>query len=196
MAAMTARNVGVLLLVGLLLRANRQGLSQIGLGRTTVASESLYGVAALGGAFAVHLTASALLAMAVGLVRSEALTTETEHRAGAMNELLSTSSVPAFIAAMVVAAAFEEIAFRGFVVPRIQQSLRSWVAALLIVSVLFGIGHLYEGPLAVIQTAMLGSFFGLVLMWRGHLLSAILAHVGFNSIMMALALWLRHSGVL
>jgi membrane protease YdiL (CAAX protease family) len=196
MAAMVLRNGGTLGLVWLLLRANRQGPTQLGLGRTRWGSETLFGLAALTGALALHLAVSAALALGVGLWRADALGAEAEQRAGAMGQLLTTSNVPAFVGAMVFAAAFEEIAFRGFVLPRARHATSSWAVALVVVAIPFGLGHLYEGPLAVVQTGVLGLYFSALLMWRGHLLAAIVAHVGFNTVMMSLALALRHAGAL
>lgn len=196
MVALTIRNAAVLVLVGVLLRANDQGLAQVGLGRTDWVGESLFGLTALAGAFVVHLGVSVLLAVGVGLWQREALTQEAEHRASTMTELFAATSVPLFATAMVLAAIFEEIAFRGFVLPRLRRGLRSWLAALLLASVIFGFGHLYEGPLAVVQTTALGIFFGVVFLWRGRLLPVVVAHVGFNAGMMALAQALRAAGTL
>jgi membrane protease YdiL (CAAX protease family) len=180
----------------LLLWSDGQRVEQLGLSQVKMGTQALYGLAALAGAFAVHLLVSAVLAVGVQAVHTDALSNEAEQRSGAIGELLSTSNVPAFLALMLFAAAFEEIAFRGFVLPRLRHATGSWLVALLLMSFLFGLGHLYEGPLAVLQTAALGIFFGLVLMWRGHLLPAVVAHVGFNGTMISVALWLRHTGAL
>lgn len=194
--AMSVRNLGVLAAVGLLLHTNRQGWAQLGLLRRGLRSEALFGVAALGGAFVAHLVVGMALAVVVTAFSPEALQTEARQRAGTVVEIVSSTSVPALVVVVVTAAAFEEVVFRGFVLPRARQALHRWATALVLVAILFGIGHLYEGTLAVVQTAALGIYFGLILILRGRLLPAIIAHAGFNGVMVGLALWLRDSGML
>ena len=59
---------------------------------------------------------------------------------------------------------------------------------------LFGLGHFYEGTLAVFQTAVLGAFF--VFLYRFRLPSVMVAHAAFTTINFALMLWLQRSGLL
>ncbi len=75
--------------------------------------------------------------------------------------------------------------------PRVKHAVRSWPLALVIVAVMFGLGHLYEGALGVIQTAMLGIYFSVAFLWRGRLVGIIVAHAGFNIIMFAVVLYLQ-----
>ncbi len=61
-------------------------------------------------------------------------------------------------------------------------STASWVASLLFVSALFGLGHLYQGLAGVITTGLLGIFFGaLYLATERNLWAPILAHGTINS---------------
>jgi membrane protease YdiL (CAAX protease family) len=62
--------------------------------------------------------------------------------------------------------------------------------------VLFGLGHVYEGTLAVFQTAVLGAWFGIVFVHRARLTSVMLAHAAFNTLNFTLMLWLQRSGLL
>jgi membrane protease YdiL (CAAX protease family) len=50
-----------------------------------------------------------------------------------------------------------------------------WVA-LVAVSILFGLGHGYEGAQRMVLIAMLGLAFGIVSMWRKSLRPAMIAH--------------------
>jgi len=91
---------------------------------------------------------------------------------------------------------FEEIAFRGFLIPRLRVLLGHWPAAVLASAALFGLGHVYQGTLAIFQTAALGAFFGFVFILRFRLPSIMLAHAAFNTVNYALMLWLQQSGLL
>jgi membrane protease YdiL (CAAX protease family) len=98
----------------------------------------------------------------------------------------------------VIVAGFEELAFRGFLIPRLKVLLGNWKAAVLVSAVLFGLGHFYEGTLAVVQTAVLGAYFGFVFIFlrRFRLPSVMLAHAAFNTVNFAFMVWLQRSGLL
>ncbi|HYO57229.1 type II CAAX prenyl endopeptidase Rce1 family protein [Archangium sp.] len=189
------RALGVCLLVALLLWRDGQGPAQLGLGRAGLGRELLIGIPVLFGAYAVHLAVSlplAALAAYFKLAGKEALARK-EVATGLVEMGLG---VPAFAAAMVLVAGFEELTFRGFLVPRLRVVLGHWHAAVLVSAVLFGLGHFYEGTLAVVQTAVLGAYFGFIFISRFRLPSVMLAHAGFNTINFALMLWLQRSGLL
>jgi membrane protease YdiL (CAAX protease family) len=97
---------------------------------------------------------------------------------------------------LVVLAALEEIVFRGFLLPRARLLTGRWWLAVGLVQILFGLGHVYEGWLAVLQTTMLGIYFSVVFLWRVHLGAVIVAHTAFNAIMFALVLFVQRSGLL
>lgn len=189
------RALGAILLVALLLWRDGQGPAQLGLVREGLGRELLFAVPVTVGAYAVHIAASiplSLLAMRLGLHREEmaARTELTEGLAG------TGLSVPAFAALMVLVTGFEEVAFRGFLIPRLRVLLGHWPVAVLVSAALFGLGHAYQGTLAVCQTIALGAYFGFVFILRFRLPSVVLAHTAFNTINFALMLWLQQSGLL
>jgi membrane protease YdiL (CAAX protease family) len=65
----------------------------------------------------------------------------------------------------------EEVLFRGYL-----QKLRNRWIALLVVSILFGLGHGYEGTQRMLLIALLGLAFGIMSMLRKSLRPAIMAH--------------------
>ncbi len=78
----------------------------------------------------------------------------------------------------------EEIAYRGYVLERAAalggHSPRAYLVAMLIVSVLFGVGHYYQGPAGVIGSTVSGLWFGALYLAAGrNLWLPILAH-GFS----------------
>ncbi|AKJ01927.1 membrane protease YdiL (CAAX protease family) [Archangium gephyra] len=191
------RALGVCLLVGLLLWRDGQGPAQLGLVREGLGRELLISVPVLVGAYAANIAVSipiALIGIFLKLTDKE-MVARKEVATGLVEMGLS---VPVFAAAMVLVAGFEELAFRGFLVPRLKVLLGNWPAAVVLSAVLFGLGHFYEGTLAVAQTAVLGAYFGFVFVFvrRFRLPSVMLAHAAFNTINFTLMIWLQRSGLL
>ena len=189
------RALGMSLLVALLLWRNGQGLAQVGLGREGLGKELLLGLPAIPATYAVHIAASLPLAAIAAIFKLAGK--ETLARKEVATALVDMGlSVPVFAAAMVLVTGFEELAFRGFLVPRLRVVLDNWYAAVLVSAALFGLGHVYEGTLAVFQTAALGAWFGFVFLYRTRLPSVMVAHAAFNTLNFALMLWLQRSGLL
>jgi membrane protease YdiL (CAAX protease family) len=86
------------------------------------------------------------------------------------------------LAGVWVTAAFgEEMLVRGFMMNRLAQvfgaTRAAWIGALVVSSVLFGLMHVYQGPVGVILTGSVGLLFGAVyLLVRRNLWVTILAH--------------------
>lgn len=195
MTSLSIRALGMCLLVAVLLWRDGQGPAQVGLVREDWARELLASVPVLVGTYTAHIAASVLLgalAMALDLTGKELLA-----RKEVATALLNTGlGVPAFAAIMVVVTGFEELVFRGFLVPRLRVVLGGWATAVLAAACLFALGHFYEGTIAVFQTFALGVWFGCVLLYRGRLLSLIIAHATFNTVSFALMLWMSRTGLL
>jgi membrane protease YdiL (CAAX protease family) len=80
-----------------------------------------------------------------------------------------------------LAAFGEELAFRGYLLNRVAdlggRSRAAWAVAYIVMSAVFGLGHLYQGPSGVIDSAVAGLMFGgLYLALGRNLWPAILAH--------------------
>ncbi|MET0401860.1 MAG: CPBP family glutamic-type intramembrane protease [Cystobacter sp.] len=189
------RALGMSLLVALLLWRNGQGPAQVGLGREGLGRELRWGLPVLLGTYAVHLAASIPLATLGALLQLSGK--EIAARKEVATALVETGlGVPAFALMMVLVTGFEELTFRGFLVPRLRTVLGSGSWAVALAAVLFGMGHFYEGTLAVFQTAALGAWFGVVFLHRGRLPSVMFAHAAFNTLNFTLMLWMQRSGLL
>ncbi len=70
----------------------------------------------------------------------------------------------------------EEVLFRGYLQRQFTRLLRNRWPALVVVSILFGLGHGYEGAQRMVLIAMLGLSFGVLSMWRKSLRPAMMAH--------------------
>ena len=70
----------------------------------------------------------------------------------------------------------EELLYRGFMIFYVSRFTNLFAAAA-IVSLIFGIGHLYQGRRGVVLTAFAGAFFAAVYLVSGSLFIAMLLHV-------------------
>jgi len=80
-----------------------------------------------------------------------------------------------------LAAFGEELVFRGYLTNRVAdlggRSRAAWIVSYLVMSVVFGLGHLYQGPSGVMDSAVAGLVFGGLYLASGrNLWPAILAH--------------------
>ncbi len=97
------------------------------------------------------------------------------------------------VALVTVVAVSEETIFRGYLILRLRGTLRSTVAALLLSSAIFAVGHGYEGEAGLLTVGAMGFFFAVVYLWRGSLVAPIVMHFlqDFVSIVLA-PLLVRH----
>ena len=92
----------------------------------------------------------------------------------------SLSDRVAFAGVTVIAAAGEEIVFRGYLVSMLAPSFAGVWPALAISSLAFGLLHAYQGPVGIIRTALLGALLGAAWLLWGSLWPAIAAHFALN----------------
>jgi membrane protease YdiL (CAAX protease family) len=86
-----------------------------------------------------------------------------------------------------LAAFGEEFVYRGYLLNRLAQLFGSrkagWVVALVLTSVLFGLGHRYQGLSGIVTTGLNGLIFGLLyLASKRNLWVPILAHGSSNTV--------------
>lgn len=99
----------------------------------------------------------------------------------------------------------EEFVYRGYLLNRIAQLLTrgggqggrgAWIAALGVTTVLFGLGHVYQGASGVIATALAGLVFGVLYILGGrNLWAPIIAHGVADTTAFALLYFGRYPGV-
>ncbi len=75
-----------------------------------------------------------------------------------------------------VVAVAEETIFRGYLLFRFRNILRSTTGSVLLSSTIFAIGHGYEGSAGLVTVGMMGVVFALVYLWRGGLVAPIVMH--------------------
>jgi membrane protease YdiL (CAAX protease family) len=81
-----------------------------------------------------------------------------------------------WILVSLVAGVCEELVFRGYLQRQLWSLTRSLPLGLLLQSVIFGFGHIYQGCKPATVTAIYGLVFGLVAAWRRSIIPGALAH--------------------
>jgi membrane protease YdiL (CAAX protease family) len=81
----------------------------------------------------------------------------------------------AFFLVLIVAVA-EETIFRGYLILRFSAIAGSRTVAVLVSTVIFSLGHGYEGTAGVITVGVLGLTFALVYVWRKSLVAPVVMH--------------------
>lgn len=87
------------------------------------------------------------------------------------------SEVVLAVALVVVVAVSEETIFRGYMILRLRALTGSRVAAVLVSSLIFALGHGYEGTASVAAIGCLGVALAVVYLWRGSLLAPVVLHL-------------------
>jgi membrane protease YdiL (CAAX protease family) len=143
-------------------------------GRWNDVGDFLLDIAIAGGVWLGALIALALAALAMGMGHGGNVD-EARRRIGFLAPG-STLEIVLWIALSASAGFCEEVLFRGYLQKQFTHLLRSRWSALLAVSILFGLGHGYEGLQAMVLIALLGLVFGIMSLLRKSLRPAMIAH--------------------
>ncbi len=95
-------------------------------------------------------------------------------------KLDSFSQIPIIIAFCITTGYSEEIFFRAYLLTRLQQIGTSVYAAIAVSSILFGIGHLYQGYIGLIVALTEGIYFSFVFHRKRNVHLTAIAHSLYN----------------
>jgi membrane protease YdiL (CAAX protease family) len=93
--------------------------------------------------------------------------------------------VTAIAATMFFVGVYEELTARGFLLTRCLAALDGVWAPVLLSSLLFGLGHLYQGWIGVVQTAVFGVILAIFTVHWRNVWPAIFAHAMVNTVSIA-----------
>jgi uncharacterized protein len=94
----------------------------------------------------------------------------------------------------------EELVYRGYLMNRMAElaggSVTSWALSCVIASILFGVGHLYQGLTGVVAAGLGGLVYGALYLWSGrNLWMPIIAHGVFDTVAFVLIFWGKYPGL-
>ena len=85
-----------------------------------------------------------------------------------------------FQALSVTAGVCEELLYRGFLTWVVAAYVGTW-AAVVIVALVFGLGHAYQGPKGILKVGVVGLIFGCIVLASGWLIPAMIIHAMIDS---------------
>jgi membrane protease YdiL (CAAX protease family) len=155
------------------------GAASMGLGAGRLWLNVLLGV----GAFLVILMAVLVFGMLVHFFFPR-LNEKFQENAQLIMDAVPRASPLGFVAASLAIGFYEELIFRGFLMPRLRRATGSWVLAVLITTVLFALLHLGDqAPEALLAITALSLSFSVVTILRHSIVPAIIAHALFDLFM-------------
>ena len=92
----------------------------------------------------------------------------------------------AIAAAMLFVAVYEELLARGFLLQRSRLLIAGIWGPVLLSSLLFGLGHGYQGWIGIAQTALVGIILARATLYWGTLWPAIIAHAVLNTVALSI----------
>lgn len=92
----------------------------------------------------------------------------------------------AIAAAMLFVAVYEELLARGFLLQRSRLLIAGIWGPVLLSSLLFGLGHGYQGWIGIAQTALVGVILARATLYWGTLWPAIIAHAALNTVALSI----------
>jgi len=173
---LSLRALVVTMLIAALVRHRGQSRRAVGLGRTGWAAD-------LGLGCLATIVAYVLICLwLVGLWMLRAgVFDEMNVNAERLMGMVPRMSPLGFVLLSVLVGGYEELLFRGFLMPRLRRVTGSWAAAVLLSTLLFALLHLgdqewiAQGPIAILSVV-----FSVVTIARRSLLPAIVGHALFD----------------
>ncbi len=185
---------GAVILVGLTMLLAHAGQRWGDVGLRAIQARDLWRALLL---FAACIGANLLLMLFVYVVVPDYVREHVYRLQDIASRLADGLPITAIAATMFFVGVYEELTARGFLLARFLTALHGLWAPVLLSSMLFGLGHVYQGWLGVAQTVVIGSVFAIYTVRWATLWPAILAHALLNTLSIAVLAELNSSqGVL
>ncbi|MGE5308497.1 MAG: lysostaphin resistance A-like protein [Deltaproteobacteria bacterium] len=128
--------------------------------------------------FAVGLGLFIPFFVAIGLIQTllQSLGLTVPQSTPQQLTISGASQVLLAVALVTVVAISEETIFRGYLIQRFSALMQNCWAAILVSSLIFCLGHGYEGSAGVVTVFLVGAFFGWVYNWRKSLIAPMVMH--------------------
>lgn len=130
-------------------------------------------------AVAVGFALSGMLVLQmVSVTRSPESLSDLRGKLSDLEEMVPRNSREqrAFNRLSVTAGVCEEILYRGLVLSILAAAIGTW-PAVFVSSAVFGLGHIYQGPLGVLKTGAVGLVLALLTVFSGSLFTAMIVHI-------------------
>jgi membrane protease YdiL (CAAX protease family) len=173
MALSLADTVFLVGLIMLFLVAHGESPSEVFFGGKPVVPEVRAGIPLTFVAFAIAL-------LVLVTVRAVAPWLHTVEHNPLQDLMRTPGNALLFAGLVVVAGGIREELQRAFLLRRFERSLGGASVGIVVASTAFGVGHFVQGVDAVIATALLGAFWGIVYLRRRSVIAPMVSHSGFD----------------
>lgn len=163
-------------LIAVVLRVRGQGLATVGLRRQGCGVDLALALATLGTAVGCMYVVMFPLVLLWPLAREQMI--ENTQR---LTEMVPRMPIAGYVVLMLVVGGYEELFFRGFLLPRLRRAFGSWVVAIVLTTILFTLPHAADQTwIALIPITIMSIVFCIITAWRKSILPAAGAHTIFN----------------
>lgn len=166
--AIILRDLALVWLILFFLWRNGEPLSRIGGNFQRLWREILLGIA-------LFIPFFWIVAAVESTLRWAGLTTPTTP----VPSFLTASDIPQIVLALIlvaVVAVAEETIFRGYLLLRLGATMQTMTVAVVSSSLIFSLGHGYEGTVGLATVGLMGVVLCLVYLWRGSLVAPMVMH--------------------
>lgn len=163
----------VLGIIYMLLRAHGESVREVLLGRVRLLKEALVGIGLIPLVFFI-------VAVVLLVILTWAPHLRNVPRNPLEDMLTTRSHAMIFAVVAMIAGGVREEVQRGFIVHRFGQYLGGRMTGVIVHSTFFGLGHYEQGYDAMMATATLGIFWGVVYVRRNSIVAPVVSHAGFN----------------
>lgn len=170
--------VAIILLIAIrgILRRRGQTAASVGLCVSNGWFTALYGLVAVGGAYAIMI-ATNLLTLWLYPAGYEALT----HNQERLVESFPKLAPPLLVALGIVVGFYEEVICRGFLLTRLRRATGSATVAVVVSSLLFALPHAGTQELiTVVPLFLIAVFWSVLTLWGRSIVPAIIGHALFD----------------
>ncbi len=187
---LTVRAGLLTLLILLLCRVRGQRVAAVGMTVRRLALNGLLGIGVCGVVYGFLLAFVVIVMLCVPELQEQ-----MEANQGKLHDMLPDLSLAGFLWLAILVGFYEELVFRGFLMPRLRRCFGSWIPAVLVSTAVFTALHAFEQvAVALPVIAMLSLAFSLVTIWRRSIVPAIVAHALFDFSQFAMLYMAMQSG--
>lgn len=167
---------GVVLIILGFLATRKQNRRSVGLGMSRLGTDILFGI------LAAVVAEGLIFTWQVGmLIAWPDLVEQMNENVEVIMNLVPNLGPLGILGLTVMVGFYEELLFRGFLMTRLRRGMESWLAAVILSTIVFTALHALDQELvAMPPIAILSLVFSLVTIWRRSLVPAIVGHFLFD----------------
>lgn len=173
---LTIRAIAVITMIAVVLRRRGQSLRSVGLDPSRLGIDFLLGAAMMGAAYALIGVWQILL-----WLFWPGLSKQMVQNTRILMDLIPRLHPLGFVALALMIGVYEELLFRGFLMPRLRRATGSWTLAVILSTVLFTALHAGDQtPAVLVPITILSLVFSVITIRRRSIVPAIFGHFLFD----------------